>query len=110
MWLIVSAPVAMLIGAWGWSLLDRGRRLGWLLVGWAFAAPLAPPLLTLATWLILGDSSPRSGHEPWPYYASVATLSVGACVFATPFVLGFVGIVVPAGSHERPIPKRPHLP
>lgn len=86
----------MVIGAWGWALLDRGRRLGWLLVGWAIAAPLTPPLLTLATWLSLGDSSPRSGHEPWPYYASVATLSVGVCVFVTPFLLGFVLLWVSA--------------
>lgn len=97
-WLIVSAPVAMLIGAWGAVLLQRRHAAGRLLLSWAVAAPFGPPLLTWLTWLAKGNSTPepRSGFEPWPYTSSVALLSLGLASIGTPILLGFVWLWVSA--------------
>jgi hypothetical protein len=90
LWFVVMVPIGVLLGMWGWAL-NRGphsRGMGKFLIAWAVIAPLGPPILTLGTWLALGDARP-SGEtitEAWPYYAGVALYSFGLAIVATPII------------------------
>jgi len=90
LWLAITLPLAALIGTWGWALLRRERGLGRALIGWAAALPVAPPLLTLGTWLLFGDAHPpgsQGSTEVFSYYQIAAYFSFGAAVIATPLFL-----------------------
>lgn len=106
LWLVVMAPIGVLLGMWGWAV-NRGthsRGMGKFLMAWAIIAPLAPPVATLGTWLALGDARPSDGRitEAWPYYAGVALYSFGIAVVATPLIAVIAWFWTMARGAEEP--------
>lgn len=98
LWFVVTIPVGIALGGWGWAVLRPERGLGRVLIVWAVVLPFLPPLLMLVTRAAFGDAGGGSdSHEPWPHWWAAGFFSFAGAVVITPLLVVIAAFWMLAG-------------